>query len=66
MVSNTIGKGVVQVARIFFNKTALTHLRFTEFYYQILFTLLLVLVQMIIVAAAITYKVPIVFSEMSE
>ena len=57
---------IVRVARVFFNKTTLTHLKFTEFYYQILFTLLLVLVQMIIVAAAITYKVPIVFSEMSE
>ena len=49
---------IVRVARIFFNKTTLTHLRFTEFYYQILFTLLLVLGQMIIVAAAIAYRVP--------
>ena len=48
---------IVRVARIFFNKT-LTHLRFTEFYYQILFTLVLVLVQMIIVAAGIAYRVP--------
>ena len=49
---------IVRVARIFFNKTALTHLKFTEFYYQILFTLLLVLVQMIIIAAGIAYQVP--------
>ena len=49
---------IVRVARIFFNKTTLTHLKFTEFYYQILFTLLLVLGQMIIVAAAIAYQVP--------
>ena len=54
---------IVRVTRIFFNKTALTHLRFTEFYYQILFTLLLVLVQMIIVAAAIAYQVPSVHRE---
>ena len=49
---------IVRVARIFFNKTTLTHLRFTEFYYQIIFTLLLVLGQMIIVTAAIAYQVP--------
>ena len=49
---------IVRVARIFFNKASLTHLRFTEFYYQILFTLALVLVQMIIVAAAIAYEIP--------
>ena len=54
---------IVRVARIFFNKTALTHLRFTEFYYQIIFTLVLVLVQMIIVAAAIAYQVPSVHRE---
>ena len=49
---------IVRVARIFFNKTTLKHLKFTEFYYQILFTLLLVLGQIIIVAAAIAYQVP--------
>ena len=49
---------IVRVARIFFNKTTLTHLRFTEFYYQIIFTLLLVLGQMIIATAAIAYQVP--------
>ena len=49
---------IIRVARIFFNKTTLTHLRFTKFYYQILFTLLLVLGQMVIVAAAIAYQVP--------
>ena len=54
---------IVRVARIFFNKTALTHLRFTEFYYQIIFTLLLVLGQMIIVAAAIAFQVPSVHRE---
>ena len=54
---------IVRVARVFFNKTTLTHLKFTEFYYQILFTLVLVLVQMIIVAAAIGYEVPNVHRE---
>ena len=49
---------IVRVARIFFNKTTLKHLRFTEFYYQILFTLLLVLGQMVIVIATIAYQVP--------
>ena len=49
---------IVRVARIFFNKTTLTHLKFTQPYYQIFFTLLLVLGQMIIVAGAIAYQVP--------
>ena len=54
---------IVRVARIFFNKASLTHLRFTEFYYQILFTLALVLVQMILVVAAIAFQVPSVHRE---
>ena len=54
---------IVRVARIFFNKAALTRLRFTEFYYQILFTLALVLVQMVIVAATIAFQVPSVHRE---
>ena len=49
---------IVRVARIFFNKSGLTHLKFTEFYYQILFTLLLVLGQIIVLAASIAYQVP--------
>ena len=49
---------IVRVARVFFNKTTLKHLRFTKFYYQILFTLLLVLGQVIVLAASIAYQVP--------
>ena len=54
---------IVRVARVFFNKTTLTHLKFSECYYQILFTFLIVLGQMIIVAAAIAYQVPSVHRE---
>ena len=49
---------IVRVARIFLNKTTLKHLKFTEFYYQILFTSLLVLGQIIVLAASIAYQVP--------
>ena len=49
---------IVRVARIFFNKSGLTHLKFTEFYYQILFTFLIVLGQIIVLAASIAYQVP--------
>ena len=54
---------IVRVARIFLNKSSLTHLKFTEPYYQIFFTLVLVLVQMIIVAASVAYQVPHVLQE---
>ena len=49
---------IVRVARIFLSKSTLTHLRFTEPYYQIFFTLVIVLGQMVIIAAAIAYQVP--------
>ena len=49
---------IIRVTRIFFNKTTLTHLKFTQPCYQIFFTFLLVLGQMIIVAGAIAYQVP--------
>ena len=48
---------IIRVARIFFNKT-LTHLRFTEPQYQILFTLLIVTGQMLLTIASIAYQVP--------
>ena len=49
---------IVRVARVFFNKTTLVHLRFSKPYHHVLFTFLLVLGQMVIVAAAIAYQVP--------
>ena len=49
---------VVRVARVFFNKTTLVHLRFSKPLHQVLFTFLLVLGQMVIVAAAIAHQVP--------
>ena len=49
---------VLRVYRIFLNKGSMTHVRFTEPHYQIIFTLFIVGVQVLIVAASIGLKVP--------
>ena len=49
---------IARVAHIFLNESTLKRLRFTKFYYHILFTLLLVLGQIIVLAASIAYQVP--------
>ena len=49
---------VVRVYRIFVSKGNLTHVRFTEPHYQVIFTTLIVAGQMLIVVASLGYSLP--------
>ena len=49
---------IIRVARIFMNQGKATHVRFTEPYYQVLFTVLIVLGQLVFVVASIGSHVP--------
>lgn len=54
---------IIRVARIFMN-TAKTHIRFTESYYQVIFTILIVLGQLVFVIVSIGYQIPDVRREL--
>ena len=49
---------IIRVARIFMNQGKVTHVRFTEPYYQVLFTVLVVLGQLVFVVASIGSHIP--------
>ena len=57
-VSFTFGAVLVKVVRVYRIFVSSAHIRFTEPYYQVIFTLLIVAVQLIIVAASIGYRIP--------
>ena len=54
---------IIRVARIFLN-TAQTHIRFTESYYQVIFTILIVIGQLVLVIGSIGYQIPAVRREL--
>ena len=51
---------IVRVARIFLRQTTITRPRFTEPHYQIVFTFAIVLVQLLLVIASVSYQHPAV------